>query len=238
MSLNSTLAPDRKLWVLRNFDLFASLSDQNLEELLRASRVVNFSRNDHICMSGVQHTHAYLVKEGNVRIVHHHATGKRLTLGILKPGELIGDIDLFNHELPLGESAEAIGTVQLYAVPIDLLKRLIGNNTAATLKLSKMTGERRSDLVNLIQDVLFLTVPQRIAKLLQRLENEFPGTTKNGRQFVNLKLTHAEVADLVGANREAVSTTLGKWKAAGIVESIKGYFVIKDQASLDNIANV
>lgn len=238
MSLNSSVAPDRRLWVLRNFDLFKSISDSDLEELLRSSRVVNFGRNDHICMSGVQHTHAYLVKEGNVRIVHHHSTGKRLTLGILKPGELIGDIDLFNHELPLGESAEAIGAVQLYAVPIDLLKRVITNNPTTTLKLSKMTGSRRSDLVNLIQDVLFLTVPQRLAKLILRLSNEFPGTTKNGRTFVNLKLTHAEMADLVGANREAVSATLGKWKSAGTVESVKGFFVIKDAAALASVANI
>lgn len=238
MSLNSAVQPDRRLWVLRNFDLFKAAQDQDVEELLRASRVVSFGRNDHICMSGVQHTHAYLVKEGNVRIVHHHSTGKRLTLGILKPGELIGDIDLFNHELPLGESAEAIGAVQLYAVPIDLLKRVILNSPTSTLKLSKVTGERRNDLVNLIQDVLFLTVPQRLARLVLRLSREFPGTTKNGRSFVDLKLTHAELADLVGSNREAVSATLGKWKQAGIAESIKGFLVIKDSAELDSLANI
>ena len=100
-----------------------------------------------------------------------------------------------------------------------------------------MTGTRRTDLVNLIQDVLFLTVPQRLAKLIIRLSNEFPGQTKNGRTFVNLKLTHAEMADLVGSNREAVSATLGKWKTGGVVESIKGYFVIKDSESLSKIAN-
>jgi CRP-like cAMP-binding protein len=238
MSLNSAVQPDRRLWVLRNFDLFKSVQDKDLEELLRSSRVVNFDRNDHICMSGVQHTHAYLVKEGNVRIVHHHATGKRLTLGILKPGELIGDIDLFNHELPLGESAEAIGSVQLYAVPIELLKRVIMNSPATTLKLSKVTGERRNDLVNLIQDVLFLTVPQRLARLLLRLGREFPGTTKSGRQYVNLKLTHAELADLVGSNREAVSATLGKWKQLGLAESVKGFLVIKNLDELTSIANI
>jgi len=238
MSLNSSIQTDRRLWVLRNFDIFKSLRDQDLEELLRASRIVSFGRNDHICMAGVQHTHAYLVKEGNVRIVHNHSTGKRLTLGILKPGELIGDIDLFHNELPLGESAEAIGDVQLYAVPVDILKRTIMNSPEVTIRLSKLIGDRRSDVVNLIQDVLFLTVPQRLAKLFIRLSAEFPGTTKNGRDFVNLKLTHAELADLVGSNREAVSATLSKWKQAGIVEIIKGFAVIKDPAKLADLGQV
>ena len=236
MSLSPSILPDRRLWVLRNFDLFKSLRDQDLEELVRASRVVTFGRNDHICMSGVKHTHAYLVKEGNVRILHNHSTGKRLTLGILKPGELIGDIDLFNNELPLGESAEAIGQVQLYAVPVDLLKKIVLDSPDVTLRLSKMIGERRSEIVNLIQDVLFLTVPQRLAKLLLRLSKEFPGTTKNGRDFVNLKLTHAELADLVGSNREAVSATLSKWKQAGVLEIMKGFAVIKNPNLLTDLA--
>ncbi len=236
MSLNSSIQSDRKLWVLRNFDLFQSLRDQELEELLRASRIVHFDRNDHICMAGVQHTHAYLVKEGNVRIVYNHPTGKRLTLGILKPGELIGDIDLFHNELPLGESAEAIGNVQLYAVPIDILRKTILNNSEVTLRMSKMIGDRRTEVVNLMQDVLFLTVPQRLSKLILRLQKEFPGTTKNGRPFVNLKLTHAELADLVGSNREAVSATLSKWKQAGIVDVVKGFAVIRDLERLSDLS--
>lgn len=236
MSLVAPLQSDRRLWVLRNFDLFKTLRDQDLDGLLQASRVVTFGRNDHICMAGVKHTHAYLVKEGNVRIVHNHPTGKRLTLGILKPGELIGDVDLFHNELPVGESAEAIGEVQLYAVPVDLLQKAILSSPDVTLKLSKMIGDRRAEVVNLIQDVLFLTVPQRLAKLFLRLSGEFPGTTKNGRPFVNLKLTHAELADLVGSNREAVSATLSKFKQQGIVEIIKGFAVIKDTEKLEELA--
>ncbi len=236
MSLNAAIQPDRKLWVLRNFDLFQSLREQDLEELIQSSRVVTFGRNDHICMAGVQHTHAYLVKEGNVRIVYNHPTGKRLTLGILKPGELIGDVDLFHNELPIGESAEAIGEVHLYAVPIELLKKKILSNSEVTLKLSKIIGDRRTEVVNLLQDVLFLTVPQRLAKLLLRLSEEFPGVSKNGRTFVNLKLTHAEYADLVGANREAVSATLSKWKQAGMVDVIKGFAVLKDREKLSELA--
>ena len=62
------------------------------------------------------------------------------------------------------------------------------------------------------------------------------GSTKNGRDYVNLKLTHAEMADLVGSNREAVSATLSKWKQAGVVEIIKGYAVIKNPDRLSEFA--
>jgi CRP/FNR family transcriptional regulator len=237
MSASQVLAPDRRLWVLRNFDLFKSLSANELTILAQESRLVEFGRNNHICMSGVKHTHAYLIKEGNVRIVSTNAQGKRLTVGILKPGELIGDIDLFENELVFGESAEAIGKCVLYAVPLETLKNLILSKAEMVFAVSKLVGERRSQIINQMQDVLFLTVPQRLAKLVQRLAKEFPGETKSGRQFVNIKLTHAELADLIGSNCEAVSATIAKWKAnGGPIDVVKGFIVIRDSEGLIEFA--
>lgn len=237
MSASQVLAPDRRLWVLRNFDLFKSLAAEELTLLAHESRLVEFGRNTHICMSGVKHTHAYLIKEGNVRIVSTNSQGKRLTVGILKPGELIGDIDLFENELAFGESAEAIGSCVLYAVPLETLKRLILSKPEMVFAVSKLVGERRSQIINQMQDVLFLTVPQRLAKLVQRLAKEFPGQTKSGRAFVNIKLTHAELADLIGSNREAVSATIAKWKAGGgPIDVVKGFIVIRDLDTLVALA--
>jgi CRP/FNR family transcriptional regulator, cyclic AMP receptor protein len=229
---STALFLDRRLWVLRNFDLFKGLSDAELAELAAESRLIEFGKNSHVCMSGVQHTHAYLIKEGNVRIVMTHPNGKRLTLGILKPGELIGDIELLSNSLATGESAETMGPVVLYAVPLDVLRRLITNKPEFTLTISKIVGDRRTDIINRMQDVLFMTVPQRLSRLLLKLADDFPGETKSGRRFLNLKITHAELSDLIGANREAVSATLVKWKSAGIAESVKGYLVLKDESLL------
>ncbi len=237
MSASQVLSPDRRLWVLRNFDFFKSLSAEELTMLAHESRLVEFGRNSHICMSGVKHTHAYLIKEGNVRVVSTNAQGKRLTVGILKPGELIGDIDLFENELPVGQSAEAIGNCTLYAVPLDTVKRLILGKPEMIFALSKLIGERQTQIINQMQDVLFLTVPQRLAKLIQRLANEFPGETKSGRRFVNIKLTHAELADLIGSNREAVSATIAKWKSnGGPIDIVKGFIVVRDDQGLQSLA--
>jgi CRP-like cAMP-binding protein len=232
MSASAVLSSDSRLWVLRNFDLFKSLTNDELIELAQVSNVLEFDRNKHICMSGVKHTHAYLIKEGHVRVVSTHPNGKRLTLGILRPGELIGDVDLFGNELPTGESAEAMEKTKLYAVPLDHLHRLIHNKPELTFALTKMVGDRRSEIVNRIQDVLFLTVPQRLARLISRLAEQFPGETKSGKRFINMKITHAELADLIGSNREAVSATLAKWKKGGPVDTVKGFIVIRDEAQL------
>ena len=224
-------APHRH-WVLRNFDLFASLGEAELEQLATESKVMKFGRNDHICMSGVKHTHAYLVKEGTVRIVSTHSNGKRLTLALLQAGEIIGDVDFLSTAHRTSESAEAVDSVTILAVPLALLKSFRLAKPELTLAITKVIGERRAQILNRIQDVLFLTVPQRIARLVSRLAQEFPGTTKSGRAFVNLRLTHAEIADLIGSNREAVSATLARWKKSGPADMVKGFMVIRDATGL------
>ena len=154
-----------------------------------------------------------------------------------KPGELIGDIDLFgDREATTVESAEAVDSASLLAVPVDILRTLVINKPELSLAVHKLIGDRRAEILNRMQDVLFLTVPERLARLILRLAKDYPGESKTGRRFVNLRLTHAEFADLIGSNREAVSATFGKWKAAGPVDTVKGFVVIKDEAALKQIA--
>lgn len=232
MSSNSLQIATGRLWILKNFNLFSSLTDTELAELAAESQVIELGKNDHVCMSGVKHTHAYILKEGMVRMVVTHSNGKRLTVGILKPGDLIGDIDLFENEIPAGESAEAMGKVTLYAVRLDYLRQLFKNKPEFVIALHKIVGDRRTELINRMQDVLFLTVPERLSRLLLKLADEFPGTTASGRRFVNFKMTHRELAELIGSNREAVSATLAKWQKHGVLSKVKGFLVLKDEVKL------
>jgi len=228
-----------QLWTVRNIDLFRSLSEAELAELAERSMLIQFGKNEPVCMSGVKHTHAYIVKEGTVRLVATSPTGKRLTISILKPGEIIGDLDLFGEDLveeSAGESAEAMDGAILLQVPVEYLREIVRKHDDMTLQLYKLAGKRRMVLVNRVNDVLFLTVPQRLARLAMRLADEFPGVTKMGRRFVNLRLTHAELADLIGSNREAVSATLAKMKRDKLTASVEGRIVIYDELRLKSIA--
>lgn len=218
-------------WAVRNLDLFRELSEAEIDELLRRSRVVEFGRGEHVCMSGVRHSHAYLVKEGTVRMVAASPTGKRLTLALLKPGELIGDLDLGEPGEP-GESAETVTPAQLLQVPVDLLRELVDRHPEMGLQITKLIGKRRTQIVNRIRDVMFLTVPQRLARLALRLADEYPGTTKLGRRFVNLRLTHADLADLVGSNREAVSATLAQMRRQKSLGTTEGRLVLLNEERL------
>lgn len=224
-----------RLWYIRNVELFQSLKDEDIEAISSQSTCVDFVRGQEICASGTGNRYAYIIRSGNVRLIMHSPSGKQLTVAILKPGDVIGGSDLFGTETQ-GESAEAISPCTLFKVPVDLLFSFAKDRPEFSLRINKEVNKSRMLVMNRMQDVLFLTVMERLGRLILRLADEFPGTTTSGKRFVNIRLTHQEFADLIGANREAVSATLIKMRRSRCVSSVQGYLVLIDEEALKGTA--
>ncbi|MBC8064703.1 MAG: Crp/Fnr family transcriptional regulator [Chlorobia bacterium] len=220
-----------RLWYIRNVDLFKNLPESDLDELAKVAQLVEFGRGEEICASGTGNPYAYVIKEGNVRLIMHSPSGKQLTVAILKPGDVIGGADLFGTETG-GESAEALSPCTLYRVPVDVLHRFAQGRPEFSLRINKEVNRSRMLVMNRMQDVLFLTVQERLSRLILRLADEFPGVTTSGKRFVNIRLTHQELADLIGANREAVSATLIKLRRSKCVNSVHGFLVLASEELL------
>lgn len=229
------LPESHRLWYIRNVDLFSSLGEDDLEQIAQQTNLMEFSRGQEICAAGTGNPNAYVIKEGNVRLIIHSPNGKQLTVGILRTGDVIGGSDLFGTE-SLGESAEALSPTKLYRVPVDVLKRIAKERPEFALRINKEVNKNRMLVVNRMQDVLFLTVQERLARLILRLAEEFPGEATSGKRFVNIRLTHQELADLIGANREAVSSALMKFRKSKCVNAVHGYLVLADEAALRETA--
>jgi CRP/FNR family cyclic AMP-dependent transcriptional regulator len=228
-------ADSSRFWYIRNVDLFKSLPESDLEELAARAELVEFGRGQEICASGTGNPNAHVLKEGNVRLVMHSPSGKQLTVAILKPGDVIGGADLFGTETG-GESAEALSPSTLYKVPVDLLLQFAKARPEFSLRINKEVNKSRMMVMNRMQDVLFLTVQERLARLVLRLADEFPGVSTSGKRFVNIRLTHQELADLIGANREAVSATLIKLRRSKCVNSVQGFLVLANEEALRETA--
>lgn len=224
-----------RFWYIRNVDLFRNLPEADLVRLANEARLVEFGRGQEICASGTGNLFAHIIKEGNVRLIMHSPSGKQLTVAILKPGDVIGGADLFGTETG-GESAEALSPCVLYQVPVDLLRNLAKESSDFSLRINKEVNKSRMLVMNRMQDVLFLTVQERLSRLIIRLADEFPGTTTSGKRFVNIRLTHQELADLIGANREAVSATLIKLRKSKCVQSVHGFLILSNEEALRETA--
>jgi CRP-like cAMP-binding protein len=225
------------LHYIRRLNFFPALSEEEKVELAAHSRMRTCRRGELIRLGQGDRGSFWLIKEGNVRLSILGAGGKKITVALLGPGEIIGEMAAAGLEGPT-EIAEALTGCVLCAVPVEFLQRFVQRRPELSLHISKLIGLRRRQIANRIQDILFLTVPQRVARLLLRLADEFPGETTSGGRFINIRLTHQEMADLVGSNREAVTLALRRLEKEGLVAPVKRYWVLLDEERLRHEAGL
>lgn len=225
------------LHYIRRLNFFPELTEDEKAELAAHSRMLKCLRGHPIHISGTGDDAFWLIKEGKVRLSILGAGGKKITVALLGPGEIIGEMAVAGLE-GYAEIAEALTGCVLCQVPTEYFRRIVNRRPDLSLHITKLVGLRRRQIANRIQDVLFLTVPQRVARLLLRLADEFPGTTVRGRRYVNLRLTHQEMADLIGSNREAVTAALRRLDRLGYAKPVKRFWVLVDEDSLKREAGL
>ena len=100
-------------------------------------------------------------------------------------------------------------------------------------ELLNVLCERLRRTTEQLEDVLFLDVESRIAKILLRFA-EAGGAPQPGARVV-LGMSQRELGNLVGASREKVNRRLRAWRLAGIIAIEKGTIFIRDSAALHSL---
>jgi len=84
-------------------------------------------------------------------------------------------------------------------------------------KLTKLIGLRLKKIQSRVEDLVFRDVPSRLAHLLSELSKTEGVADKQGIRLT-VKLTHQEMANLIGCSRETVSTTMGQFRDDGLIQ--------------------
>ena len=84
-------------------------------------------------------------------------------------------------------------------------------------KLTKLIGLRLKKIQSRVEDLVFRDVPARLAHLLLELSKS-DGVAENQGIRLKVKLTHQEMANLIGCSRETVSASMGQFRDDGLIE--------------------
>src|SRR3981081_3633474 len=83
-----------KLLLIRNYDLWANLSDEEYEELNIVHNFVVAPKGDYIYFEANHHNKLYFLKEGYIRIGYIDEEGNEIIKEIIQKGEIFGQITL------------------------------------------------------------------------------------------------------------------------------------------------
>ena len=197
-----------KVWYLRQNRLFAAVAEGDVEESHGIFTMCRMPRGTRVFDQGDAARVVYLVKRGAVRIARETADGKEVTVAVLGPGDIFGEEMLFEAQ-PRTTVAVVVEDALLCTSRADDLIALLHDDPNLALNVAKILSERLEGARATMEDLAYAKVGDRIVHLFRQLAAEH-GVAVDGGTRVDVRLTHAEIASLVGSTRETVSAEMGK----------------------------
>ena len=192
--------------VVRNAPLFLALDDE-ASVALRASMVeMDLSRGQVVFAEGDSGDRLYVIVEGKIKLGTSSSDGRESLLAILGPGEMFGELSLFDPG-PRTATATALTETTLLGLGHDALGPWLNGRTGVAQALLKALSQRLRRTNENLSDLVFSDVPGRVAKALLDLNEKF-GEKRADGSYVEHDLTQEELAQLVGASRETVNKAL------------------------------
>ncbi|MGF1647066.1 MAG: Crp/Fnr family transcriptional regulator [Kineosporiaceae bacterium] len=178
----------------------------------------------------------YIVKSGRVRLVRSAPDGRTLTLAVLGPGALFGQLRLLGQDMGRS-SAEALDDVVLCSMNEVEVRSMLLSDVRIAARITEGLGRRLAEVEQRLADALLKTAPQRVAATLTVLAVSGPASPRlAGAPGREVRLTHAQLADLVGTTRETTTKVLGDLQDRGAVTLRRGRIVVLDVDALSELA--
>ena len=156
------------------------------------------------------------MQSGAIKIVIPSRLGAEIIVSIFSAGDFFGEMALLDGE-PRSADAVAINPSEVLIISRnDFLSFLHSDVSAMNSILCELTGRLRKSH-DLLEDVCFLTIPQRLAKLILALGKIY-GRNEGDSLIIDLSLTQKEFGDMIGATRESINKELRLLRTKGLIE--------------------
>ncbi|WP_022873694.1 Crp/Fnr family transcriptional regulator [Nesterenkonia alba] len=199
--------------VLRRAPLFATVDDDVFEMLTSELTEVELSRGKSIFHEGDAGDELYFIVSGKIKLGRSTPDGRENLLAVLGPGEIFGEMALFNPA-PRTATATAVSETKLAGLKHENLREVITRAPEVSIQLLQALAKRLTRTNESLADLVFSDVPGRVAKALLDLADRFGRPAPDGI-LVAHELTQEELAQLVGASRETVNKALAEFVQRG-----------------------
>ena len=216
--------------VVRTAPLFSALDDESAATLRASMTMVKVPKGNTLFKEGDAGDRLFVVVEGKLKLGTSSIDGRENLLSILGPGDMIGELSLFDPG-PRTATATAVTDARVLALAHDQVIGLVTQHPQVSLELLARLAQRLRRTNEVLADLVFSDVPGRVAKALMDLGSRF-GVQKDDGLHVNHDLTQEELAQLVGASRETVNKALADFAARSWVRLEPRAVVVLDYERL------
>jgi CRP/FNR family transcriptional regulator len=218
-----------KVWYLKQNRLFEESADDDVTRFADLFTMQTFPRKALIFDQYDPARTIYLIKTGTVRIARITPDGKEVTIAVLGKGDLFGEEALF-ADRPRTTFAVVVDEALLCMSRAEDLVELLNHEPKMAMNVANLMSDRLLELTATVEDLSYARLSDRLVHLIERLAIEHGKPCEGGIELT-IRLTHADIASLVGSTRETVSLELARLIRAGRLRQKGQALVVPAQAS-------
>lgn len=208
-----------KLTLLSQISLFEELSQEELMRIDQMSEMSPVKKGTTIVSPENTMNALFLLKKGQVRLYRMNEEGKQFTLDILVDGNIFGEtstVSLTDDQT----YAEAMTDTYICTLSHRDYEEFIKKNPHVALKLIDILSSRLKDFYSLSEKIALSDVKHRLLYLLLMLSQK-TGRRKQNWQTIEMKLTHQDLANMIGSTRETTSAIMSELKKDGFIRKVR-----------------
>ena len=217
--------------VLSRAPMFSTLDAEAAAALRASMDAVQLRKGQVLFLEGERGERLYIITEGKMKLGHTSADGRESLLAVLGPGELLGELSLFDPG-PRTATATALTDVSLMGLGHLALRPWLTGRPEVAEALLAALAQRLRRTNEQMADLVFSDVPGRVAKTLLELGEKFCRPQPDGLHVTH-DMTQEELAQLVGASRETVNKALADFAARGWIRLESRSVVLLDPERLE-----
>ena len=216
--------------LLAKVPTFETLGDTELVAIAEVAVPRRFEAHEVIFREGDASDTCYIVRTGQARAVREHTDGRSLTLAQFGPGDIFGELAMFDDERR-SANVETVEATEVIGILGTDMRRLMRGHPDIAVKLVISLGRRLRETNERLARQSFQTVQSRVAVVLSELV-EAAQAQGAGTTDVLVTTTQAEIAQLAGSSRESASRFLATLERANVIAQGRGRITVHDPAAL------
>jgi CRP/FNR family cyclic AMP-dependent transcriptional regulator len=205
--------------MLEKVSLFANLPTEYLAQLEKLSVLRKYAKNSVLVTEGDESTHLYIIHKGIASAYLNNDDGRQVNLNYMHDGDYFGELSLLDGK-PRSASVITITDCEIMLVSRVSVLELLRTHPDFTMQLLTELTRRVRELTDSVKDLALLDVYGRVSSALEKLCDD-------NKRIHNPKVTHQDIANMVGSSREMVSRIMKQLLIGEYIEQCPGYIEIK-----------
>jgi CRP/FNR family cyclic AMP-dependent transcriptional regulator len=217
-------------------NLFKAQMRDSLVNETKNSQAIKIAKHNNVYVVGDEIEMVYFIESGEVKLVTMSTEGKECTLAIHSAGDIFGELCL-SGLVGRQETATAMKNTVLKQVPCDkFLERL--SRDSLLVGFIKYLTVRIADQQVVIANLVTVDSEQRLGKTLLQLARKLG--RKDPRSIrIELRISHEELASMVGTTRPRVSMFMQRFRNLGLIEmTVEHHLIIKENKLTTYLASI